>query len=161
MVALLGVIVDGGQIYRMGALRARGALLGPLAGAEAGVTDGTSRHTLTRVVTVVGVFTKKHNALAYVIAGNGTVHEVKLANAGQIRRAQAEAVRFNALVRAFDREAESSAIQSATFTAEDRAREAARRAGKLAPGPLEWTGDYPPGDRNASGYKPEQRYPRP
>ena len=53
MFTSLGVIVDGGLVYRRG-FGGKGTVLRPLAGAEAGVTDGTSRHTLTRVLTVAG-----------------------------------------------------------------------------------------------------------
>jgi hypothetical protein len=157
MVTSLGVVVDGGMVYLALAFGGKGTVLGPLAGAEAGVTDGTSRHTLTRVLMVAGAFTKKHDAVAYVVAGNGATHQVKLSTAGQIRRAQADAVKFNALARAAVHEAQQAAARPGPFTAEDRAREAARRAGEL----LEETGDYPPGDRDAPGYKPERRYPRP
>jgi hypothetical protein len=81
MVTMLGVVVDGGMVYRRG-FGGKGPVLGPLAGAEAGVTEGTSRHTLTRVLTVAGAFTKKVDAVAYVVAGNGAVHQIKLATAG-------------------------------------------------------------------------------
>jgi hypothetical protein len=125
------------------------------------VTEGTSRHTLTRVLTIAGALTKKYDATAYVAAGNGVVHQVKLASAGQIRRAQADAVRFNALARAADREAERADAQPGPFTGEDRAREAVRRAGAFTGGESGETGDYPPGDRDAPGYKPGRRWPKP
>jgi len=157
MVSSLGVVIEGSMVYRARALGGKGTILGPLAGAEAGVTDGTSRHTLTRVLTVAGAFTKKHDAMAYVVAGNGAMHQVKLANAGQIRRAQADAVKFNALARAAAYDATQAADRPGPFTAADHAREAARRAGE----PAAETGDYPPGDRDAPGYKPERRYPQP
>jgi hypothetical protein len=156
----LGVVVDGGLVYRRG-FGGEGTLLGPLAGAEAGVTEGTSRHTLTRVLTVAAAFTKKHDAMAYVAAGNGAVHQFKLTSAGQIRRVQADVVKFNVLARAAAHEAERADSQPGPFTAEDRAREAARRARLLEDGNAAGTGDYPPGDRNAPGYKPERRYPPP
>jgi hypothetical protein len=121
------------------------------------VTEGTSRHTLTRVLTVAGAFTKKYDALAYVAAGNGAVHQVKLTSAGQIRRAQADAVRFNALVRTAAHEPE----QAGPFTKDDRVREALRHAEEITSGETVWTGDYPAGDRDAAGYKPERRWPKP
>jgi hypothetical protein len=160
MVTLLGVVVDGGLVYlrRFGG---QGTVLGPLAGAEAGVTESTSRHTLTRVLTVAGAFTKKYDATAYVIAGNGAVHQVKLTTAGQIQRAQADVVQFNALARAANYEAKQAAARPGPFTAEDHAREAARRAGYFAGETLTENGDYPPGDRDAPGYKPKRRYPKP
>jgi hypothetical protein len=157
----LGVIVDDGVVYRALGFGGKGTVLGPLAGAEAGVTEGTSRHTLTRVLTVAGALTRKYDATAYVAAGNGVVHQVKLTTAGQIRRAQADAVRFNALARAASHEAERADARPGPFTAEDRAREKARRAAAFMGGESAETGDYPPGDRDAPGYKPDRRYPKP
>jgi hypothetical protein len=112
------------------------------------------------VLTIAGALTKKYDAMAYVATGNGAVHQVKLTAAGQIRRAQADAVKFNALARAVVHEAGRADAQPDPFTAEDRAREAARRAGLLKDGNPAGTGDYPPGDRDAPGYKPERRYPK-
>jgi hypothetical protein len=95
----LGVVVDDGQVYKLSPIGTKGKALGPLVGAEAGVTDGTSRRTLTRTMTGVGAFTKQHKAVAYVVTGNGELQERKLDGAGQVRKAQAEAVKFNALVK--------------------------------------------------------------
>jgi hypothetical protein len=81
--------------------------LGALAGSEASVTDGTSRHTLTRVVTVVGALTKKTNASLLVAFPNGTVREVDLKGAALVRQAQSFAVRYNALASAAGRQRET------------------------------------------------------
>ncbi len=77
-------------------------ILGSLAGAVAEVTDGTSRHTLTRVVTVVGALSKKTAASAFVVTKDGELRQRKLQSAGELRHAQAEAIKFNALVQKFD-----------------------------------------------------------
>lgn len=71
-----GYAVKDGQVYRYG------TAVGSFAGSQATVTDGTSRHTLTRVVTVAGAFTKKSNASLLVAFPSGTVHEKKLNSAG-------------------------------------------------------------------------------
>jgi hypothetical protein len=160
MAILLGLVIDGGQVYLRGS-GGKGTILGPLAGAEAGVTEGTSRHTLTRVLTVAGAFTKKYDAMAYVVTSNGATHQVKLTTAGQIRRAQADAVKFNALARAAAHEAEQAAARPGPFTAEDHARETDRRAQERGGEKQAYADDYPPGDRDAPGYKPDRRYPRP
>lgn len=86
-----GVVVDGGSI------RSGRAVLGPLAGARAEVTDGTSRHTLTRVVTVAGALTKKTSAEVIISTANGGYHQRSVNGAGDVRRAQAWVIRFNAM----------------------------------------------------------------
>ena len=91
----VGVADD--TVYKIGAFGVRGAVLGPLAGAVAEVTDGTSRHTLTRVVSIVGAFSKKTNASAFVVTADGELVESKLEGAAQVRKAQAQAIKFNAL----------------------------------------------------------------
>lgn len=93
----LGVTVTDGNVLKPGTFRHK--LLGPLNGATAEVTDATSRRTLTRVATGVGALTKKTDASAFVIAGDGTLHEVKISGAGMLRRAHAEVIRFNALAK--------------------------------------------------------------
>lgn len=89
-----GIVVDGGTVKTVG------GVLGPLAGATAIVTDGTSRHTLTRVVTVVGAATKKTKAAVLVTTANGRINQQNIEGAGELRRAQAWVVRFNALAAA-------------------------------------------------------------
>jgi hypothetical protein len=88
-----GIVVDGDRV------KSGGRVLGPLAGSEAVVTDGTSRHTLTRVVTVAGALTKKSKASMVVAVPGGEIKETQLNGAAQIRAAQSWAVRFNAMAR--------------------------------------------------------------
>ena len=89
-----GIVVDGSTVKTVG------GVLGPLAGATAVVTDGTTRHTLTRVVTVVGAATKKTKAAVLVTTANGRINQQNIEGAGELRRAQAWVVRFNALAAA-------------------------------------------------------------
>lgn len=89
-----GIVVDGDTV------KSGGRVLGPLAGATALVTDGTSRHTLTRVVTVVGAATKKTKAAVLVTTANGGINQQNIEGAGELRRAQAWVVRFNAMAAA-------------------------------------------------------------
>jgi len=91
----LGVGVADGVVYKL-TTGLKPMVIGPLAGASAEVTDGTSRHTLMRAVTVVGAFSKKTNAVALVILANGQVVQHKVHGAAGLRAAQAEAVMFNA-----------------------------------------------------------------
>ena len=97
----LGVVVANDTIYRLSGLGKRTGILGPLAGAAAEVTDGTSRHALPRVVTVVGALSKKTSAAAFVVTADGELARHKLDGAIPVRQAQAQTVRFNALVRRF------------------------------------------------------------
>jgi hypothetical protein len=94
----LGVAVADDTIYKLGPFGNKTGVLGPLAGATAEVTDGTSRHTLTRLVTVVGALSKKTDAMAFVMTRDGELHQHKLEGAGQVRQAQGQAIKFNALV---------------------------------------------------------------
>jgi hypothetical protein len=86
-----GIVVDGDQVKHAG------RILGPLAGAHAEITDGTSRHTLTRVVTVAGALTKKTEAYVTVVTGNDGLQQTKVQGAAEVRRAQAWVAKFNAL----------------------------------------------------------------
>jgi hypothetical protein len=95
----LGVVVSNNTIYRLSGLGKRTGILGPLAGAAAEVTDGTSRHALPRVLTVVGALSKKTSAAAFVVTADGELARHKLDGAIPVRHAQAQTVRFNALVR--------------------------------------------------------------
>jgi len=89
-----GVVIDGSTV------KSHGRTLGPLAGAQAQVTDGTSRHTLTRAVTVVGVATKRTKAAVIVTTATGGFHQQDISGATELRRAQAWAIRFNAVAAA-------------------------------------------------------------
>jgi hypothetical protein len=97
-----GVVVDGDTVKHAG------YVLGPLATAQAEVTQGTSRHTLTRTVTVVGAATKKTNASVIVTTLGGGYHEEKIEGAAELRRAQAWVVKFNAMA------VQAAAAQSAS-----------------------------------------------
>jgi hypothetical protein len=94
----LGVVVANNTIYRLSGLGKRTGILGPLAGAAAEVTDGTSRHALRRVLTVVGSLSMKTSAAAFVVTADGELARHKLDGAIPVRHAQAQTVRFNALV---------------------------------------------------------------
>lgn len=89
-----GVVVDGDEV------KSGGKVLGPLAGAHAEVTGISSRHTLTRVVTVAGALTKRTKATVIVVCPSGGVHEWHLNGAAEVRRAEAWCIRFNALAAA-------------------------------------------------------------
>lgn len=89
-----GVVIDGNLV------KSHGTTLGPLAGARAEVTDGTSRHTLTRVVTVVGAATKRTKAAVIVTTANGGFRQQNIQGASELRRAQAWAIRFNTIAAA-------------------------------------------------------------
>ena len=95
----LGVVVANDTIYRLSGLGRRTAMLGPLAGATAEVTDGTSRRALPTVLTVVGALSRKTSAAAFVVTANGELARHKLDGAIPVGQAQAQTIRFNALVR--------------------------------------------------------------
>jgi hypothetical protein len=95
----LGVVVANDTIFRLSGLGRRTGMLGPLAGATAEVTDGTSCHTLPRVLTVVGALSRKTSAAAFVVTADGELARHKLDGAIPVRQAQAQTIRFNALVR--------------------------------------------------------------
>lgn len=93
----LGVEIRGGQVYRTGLGSRR---LGPLAGAHAEVTDPQRRrHVAAAAVTLMPVIAlaKRDKAVAFVAFADGTVHERKLDGNGPVRRAQRDALTFNAL----------------------------------------------------------------
>jgi hypothetical protein len=94
-----GVVIDGS------AVKSHGRVLGPLADARAEVTDGTSRHTLTRVVTVVGNATKKTKAAVIITTANGGFHQENIQGASEFRRAQAWVIRFNTMAAAEQQQA--------------------------------------------------------
>ena len=96
----LGVVVADDTIYRLSGLGRRARILGPLAGATAEVTDGTSRRTLSRVIAVVGsALSKKTSAAAFVVTADGELARHKLDGVIPVRQAQAQSIKFNALVR--------------------------------------------------------------
>jgi len=94
-----GVVIDGNLV------KSHGTTLGPLAGARAEATGGTSRHTLTRVVTVVGAATKRTRAAVIVTTANGGFHQKNIQGASELRRAQAWVIRFNTIAAAEQRHA--------------------------------------------------------
>jgi hypothetical protein len=107
----LGVRIEDGQVSTLpGLMKSR--RLGPLKGAHAEVTAGTSRHRIgagavagVALVPVAGLLiglTKKSKATAFVVFADGTVHERKLDGASMISSAQRDVVRFNALAAAKD-----------------------------------------------------------
>jgi hypothetical protein len=107
----LGVLVDGAYVYAGAWLgSANKTPLGTLEGAQASLGEPT-RHrrvgaaTLTTAATapllgppgvVVGL-SKKSKSIAFVVTGDGHVHERKLDGNMAIRQAQGEVVRFNAM----------------------------------------------------------------
>jgi hypothetical protein len=95
----LGVVVANDTIYRLGGLGRRTGILGPLAGATAEVTDGTGRRALPHVLTVVGALSKNTSAAAFVVTADGKLARHKLDGAIPVREAQAQTIKFNALVR--------------------------------------------------------------
>lgn len=96
----LGVVVADDTIYRLSGLGRQAGILGPLAGATAEVTDGTSRRTLSRVIAVVGgALSKKTGAAAFVVTADGELARHRLDGVIPVRQAQAQTIKFNALVR--------------------------------------------------------------
>jgi hypothetical protein len=86
-----GIVVDGHEV------KSHGKVLGDLAGSLAEVADPTSRHTATRVITVVGAFTKKTNTYLTIAFSNGGIHQVKIDGAAVYRQATAWAAKYNAM----------------------------------------------------------------
>ena len=96
----LGVVVADDTIYRLSCPGRQACILGPLAGATAEVTDGTSRHTLSRLIAVVGsALSKKTSAAAFVVTADGELARHKLDGVIPVRQAQAQSIKFNALAR--------------------------------------------------------------
>ena len=104
----LGVIVEDGQVSK--GTFGKGAKLGPLSRAHAELGDPT-RHRrvaaagLATVATggllgLAPLLTKKAKSIAFVVFPSGQVHERKLDGNIQIRAAQSEVVRFNAIAAA-------------------------------------------------------------
>jgi hypothetical protein len=110
MFSALGVQVqmDEGKVYSIGPHSAATQttiprLLGPLAGAEAMVTDGSQAWSPGRAlflpIALTGLATKT-KADAAVIFPDGTVHTAPMDGNNAVREAQKETVQFNALARA-------------------------------------------------------------
>jgi hypothetical protein len=95
----LGVQVRG-EVVEEYAAPVGAAALGPLAGAEAHVTDGSQAWSPGRAlfmpVGLAGLATKT-KAAAFVIFTDGKYHEMELNGNAAVRNAQAEAVKFNLL----------------------------------------------------------------
>jgi hypothetical protein len=113
----LGVIVRGDHVYKY-SLSAEwggegGPSLGELAGAHAEVTGGRAGHRrsggaraadtvvatslLGPVGLLAGASRRGTQGTAFVVFANGTLYEKRIADAASLVRAQADAVRFNAL----------------------------------------------------------------
>ena len=95
----LGVQVRGDAVESYGAPWGASAL-GPLAGAEARLTDGAQAWSPGRAVFMPVGFTglaTKTKATAFVIFADGTYHETPLNGNAAVRAAQAEAVKLNLL----------------------------------------------------------------
>jgi Short C-terminal domain len=97
------VLARVGEVYTIGdEIRGRNTsrLLGPLAGAQAVVTDGSQAWSPGRAMflplSLTGLATKT-KADAVVIFADGTFHSVALDGNNAVREAQKQAVQFNAL----------------------------------------------------------------
>jgi hypothetical protein len=121
----LGVAVRDGQVFRaeVGVMTGRdqGRPLGDLAGAHAEVTGGRAgrrRSGHARTVDTVAATAllgpagllaalsrRGTRGTAFVVFADGTVHEQQVSDEPALRRAQADAVRFNALAAASQRPA--------------------------------------------------------
>jgi hypothetical protein len=98
----LGVTVREGQVYE------GRKELGPLAGAQAELTDTVKKHRVGKAA-VVGAMSlgagaviglsRKKEAFAYVTFADGSFVERKIKGKGDIQDAQREVVRFNAMTR--------------------------------------------------------------
>jgi hypothetical protein len=86
-----GVVVDSSVV------KSHGRVLGDLAGSRAEIGDMTSRHTLTRVVTVAGAFTKKTDAYLTIAFASRNTHQQHIKGAAQVRQASAWVGRYNAM----------------------------------------------------------------
>jgi hypothetical protein len=97
-----------GELIRTGGKRED---LGSLAGAQAQVTDGTSKHRVRTAVAAGAVFlplaavglSTSRKAWAVITVADGTSHQIALKGRAAIRDAQAEAIRFNAMADAAGR----------------------------------------------------------
>jgi hypothetical protein len=74
-------------------------LLGPLAGAEAKVTDGTPAFSPAKAMIMplaTAALARKETADAMIVFADGTVHSVALDGSSAVRQARKECVQFNA-----------------------------------------------------------------
>jgi Short C-terminal domain len=111
----LGVAICGGEVYREEPFGLHNRL-GPLAGAHAEVTGGQSGRRRSGAVRALdaataaavigpaglaaGASRKAVRGTAFVIFADSTVHEAAMADQATLVRAQADAIRFNALAAA-------------------------------------------------------------
>jgi hypothetical protein len=77
---------------------------------------------------VVGALSKKTDAMAFVMTRDGELRQRKLEGAGPVRQAQAQAIKFNALVHKID------AAQLGPCAGAGRWRRRARRPSSAASG---------------------------
>lgn len=127
LLAAFGVAVYDGQVYAhsLAVTTGRdGRLLGQLAGAQAEVTGGRAGHRRSgaartadtlAATAVLGPFgllaaasRKGTKGTAFIVFADGSTHERQLQDAQAITRAQADAVRFNALANSATRQADHS-----------------------------------------------------
>jgi hypothetical protein len=129
----LGVAVRDGQFYKrdfaLATGREEGRLLGELAGAHAEVTGGRAGRrrsggartadaaAATAVLGPVGLLAgtsrKGIQGTAFVVFADGTLHEKRITDDTSLVRAQADAVRFNAMAAAADDPAAESTVTAA------------------------------------------------
>lgn len=114
--ALRRLAVLNGQVYKAGILPPREGELpppvGPLAGAQAQVTDPMRRHRIGKSVgmavsglgplALAGALTKDTKAMLVVAFADGQAITQQLTNRKEIAQAQATAVRFNTMAAAAD-----------------------------------------------------------
>jgi hypothetical protein len=84
-----------------------GRLPGPLAGAQAQITDpgkvrrfgGPASMAISGLgpLALLGMFSRKSKAVALIVFEDGTVHQTNLSGNTEVRNAQVQVVRFNAL----------------------------------------------------------------
>ncbi len=115
------VLVDDGDVYTIGLQNSEAKinasrLLGPLAGAQAMVTDGSQAWSPGRAmllpIALTGLATKT-KADAAVVFPDGTVHTSPLDGNTAVREAQKQVVQFNALAGASTPAATEAAIDPA------------------------------------------------
>lgn len=95
----LGVQVRGDTVESYSAPLGASAL-GPLAGAEARLTDGAQAWSPGRAMFLpigLAALATKTKAVAFVIFADGTYHETAVDGNASVRTAQADAVKFNLL----------------------------------------------------------------
>jgi hypothetical protein len=123
-------------------VKSHGRVLGDLAGSRAGIGDMTSRHTATRVITVVAAFTKKTDAYLTIAFANGNVHQIHVKGAARFRQASGWVARYNAMAVA-EREPgqaiELSADGVPSIGPAEYASKTLLPPGKPAPGPRRHT----------------------